>query len=31
LLVFGDGLGNFALIEELQRAFQRFAFIKGHG
>ena len=31
LLIFGDGLGNLALVEILQRVFERFAFVKGHG
>ena len=30
LLIFGDGLGDLALVQILQRAFERFAFIKGH-
>ncbi len=31
LLILGDGLRDFALIEELQRVFERFAFVERHG
>ena len=31
LLVLADGLGDLALVEEFQRAFERFIFVKGHG
>jgi hypothetical protein len=31
LLIFGDGLGYFALVEIFQRVLKRFAFVEGHG
>ena len=31
LLILSDGLRDFALIEELQRVFERFAFVERHG
>ena len=30
-LIFADSLGHFALVQEFQRIFQRFAFVERHG